>query len=140
MIHKTIVSAIVIIALIGIFHNVSCQQQNKLIVDCLNLPYNTGSFFVNAYFANTAQGFRAQALYGSCSPGSFVTFNLNELVGYLWIKGQSKDKAYFKVTTQQTLDNGVYTHQSWSYGVNKVRKYLLVLKIKIKMKYFLQQF
>ena len=103
-----------------------CQGQNsnvvggipyhyKVIVDCLNRPDNNGNFFVNVYYTDTTQGWRAKALTGSCRPGTFVNFNVNEEIGYVWIKAQSKTKAYFKVTTQQPI-NGVYIHQSWSYA------------------------
>ena len=98
-----------------LMHDVCCSTyQNKLVVDCLNRPDNTGKFFINTFFADTSRGWRAQPLRGVCTPGSFVIFNLNEMIGYVWIKGESSAKAYFKVTSQQTV-NGVYMHETWSY-------------------------
>ena len=109
-----VLSSIIASILLGVVY---CQS-NKLIVNCLNRADNTGRFFVNTFFTDTSSGFRAQALHGVCAPGIFVTFNLDELIGYAWIKGESSQKAYFEVTSQQTINN-VYTYQTWSYQGNK---------------------
>ena len=93
-------------------------HHHKVIVDCLNRPDNTGKFSINVYFfANKTQGWRAKSLTGACSPGTFINFDVNEVITYLWIKAESSAKAFFKVTTQQHEHiNEVYTHQSWSYA------------------------
>ena len=95
-------------------HNNDSHNHNKVIVDCLNRPDNTGKFLIKVYFANMTQGWRSKELIGACTPGSFVNFYVDELVGYVWIKAQSLKRAYFKIATQQPI-NGVYTRQSWSY-------------------------
>lgn len=88
--------------------------QNKLVVNCLNTPNNNGKYFVNAIYADTSRGWRSQAIRGTCKPGTFYVHNLNERIGYVWVKGESHDRAYIKVTSQQML-NGKYMYETWSY-------------------------
>ena len=64
---------------------------NKLVVDCLNKPDNTGKYLVNTFFADTSRGWRAQLLRGACQPGSLQVHSLNERIGYAWIKGESSE-------------------------------------------------
>ena len=87
---------------------------NKLVVDCLNKPDNTGKYLVNTFFADTSRGWRAQPLRGASQPASLQVHSLNERIGYAWIKGESSEWAYFKVTSQQMLI-GKYVYEAWSY-------------------------
>lgn len=64
---------------------------NKLVVDCLNKPDNTGKYLVNTFFADTSRGWRAQPLRGACQQGSLQVHSLNERIGYAWIKGESSE-------------------------------------------------
>ena len=88
--------------------------QNKLVVDCLNKPGNTGRYLVNTFYADTSRGWRAQPIRGACQPGTLQVHSLKERIGYAWIKGESSQRAYFKVTSQQML-NGKYMYETWSY-------------------------
>ena len=87
---------------------------NKLVVDCLSKPSNTGKYLVNTFYADTSRGWRAQPIRGACQPGTLQIYNLSERIGYVWIKGESSEWAYFKVTSQQML-NGKYMYETWWY-------------------------
>ena len=88
--------------------------QNKLVVDCLNKPFNNGKYLVNTSYAYTSRGWRTQLLRGTCQQGTLQIYNLSEQIRYAWIKGESFAWAYFKVTSQQMV-NGMYMYETWSY-------------------------
>ena len=87
---------------------------NKLIVDCINKPFNNGRYLVNTYYTDTSRELRALPLRGSCKPGTLQVHSFYEQIGYAWIKGESYAWAYFKVTSQQMV-NGRYMYETWSY-------------------------
>ena len=87
---------------------------NKLVVDCLRKPGNIGKYLVNTFYANTSRGWRAQPMRGACQPSTLQIYSLNERIEYAWIKGESSEWAYFKVTSQQML-NGKYMYETWWY-------------------------
>uniref|UniRef100_A0A7M5V437 Uncharacterized protein n=1 Tax=Clytia hemisphaerica TaxID=252671 RepID=A0A7M5V437_9CNID len=92
--------------------------QNKLVVDCLNRNDNNGRYLINVFYADTSKGLRAHGIRGTCTPGSFQVHDLNERIGYAWVKGKSSSKAYIKVSSQQNV-NGRYMYETWSYKGSK---------------------
>ena len=117
-IFKTLFSILLLFCLL-LMDKCRCQNSNdggkkyKVIVDCLNRSDNKGKFSITVYYADATKGKKSNDL--TCRPGTFVNFDVSEEIGYVWIKGKSSAKAYFKVTTQQLI-NGVYIHQSWTYA------------------------
>lgn len=92
---------------------ISAKSAQFLVVDCLSNADNNGRYLVNTYFTDTSKGWRSQTLYGTCSPGTFKKYTLNEPVNWVWIKGLSKAKAYIRVSTVQ--DD---SYVMWKYGSN----------------------
>ena len=88
--------------------------QNKLVIDCLNKPFNKGKYLVITSYTDLSRGWRGQLLRGTCQPGTLQIYNLSETIKYAWIKGESFAWAYFKLTSQQMV-NLRYMYETWSY-------------------------